>query len=201
MKLLDFETRWHLLTMVQHCSRSGRFDGYMRRIDALRCSDVPDPARCLAELVTSPFLDNAENGYRLTRDDYFPPEYLRDKSAKPRSKASSKSYRDRKARCEAGEHSDSCPKSCPDRDQSRDQPDDHIVIPSPRDGTGPAVSGRTLSAVTENETEPTDDTSWPETVKPGTADTCANCGKVSGFLDGGHCRRVECQSVRRGRAS
>lgn len=47
---LSLEARWHYLCLIQLCSRSGRYDGVVRRNDALRCSDIDDPKAAMNEI-------------------------------------------------------------------------------------------------------------------------------------------------------
>jgi hypothetical protein len=80
---LSYETRWHYLAMIQFCSRTGRYDGVVPARDALRCSDVPDPHRCIEDLVAQELVVTRDVTYRVTRiDDHVPPPHLRDEKRK-----------------------------------------------------------------------------------------------------------------------
>ena len=47
---LRYETRWHLLGMVEFCTNVDS-DGTISQRNAQCCSDVPDPASCVEELI------------------------------------------------------------------------------------------------------------------------------------------------------
>ena len=103
---LDFATRWHYLAMIQFCSRNERHDGLVRNIDARRCSDVPDPARCLAELATANLIRVEGGAYRILGiAEHVPPEWV----AKKRERDRDRKRRERAHK--AGDHS-LCAETC-----------------------------------------------------------------------------------------
>lgn len=54
---LSIPARWHLLELVQECSRTQRWDGTIRRVIAERIGDVDDPITALAELGGAGYLE------------------------------------------------------------------------------------------------------------------------------------------------
>ncbi len=127
---LTYESRWHYLSMIQFCSRTGRYDGMVRAGDALRCSDVPDPRRCIDELVLHELLVTRDVTYQVTHiDDHVPPPHLRDE--KRRKDAAERQRRSRLHR--KGDHTYCThPPEPGTRDVTRD-------VGTGRDGTGRAV--------------------------------------------------------------
>lgn len=120
---LPIETRWHYLCMIQFCSRTRRYDGYIRSVDARRCSDVEDPERAIRALIESGLIRPAEGGYTVDRmeEDHAPPPWVRkkaenDKQAQRRSRAH-----------RAGDHSICLPQSCKSVDIQK-APDSHDDI-------------------------------------------------------------------------
>src|SRR3954471_18709041 len=80
---VSYEARWHYLAMVSFCSRTSRYDGFIRASDARRCSDVPDPAAVLAELYSLGLVAPRDGGYLLPLiDEHVPPPHLRDETRK-----------------------------------------------------------------------------------------------------------------------
>lgn len=98
---LAHETRWHLLALIGFCSRTHRYDGIVRVVDARRVSDVADPDTAAAELVAAGHLEAMPEGrYRLVHiDDHIPPPHLRDEHRKASSRA--RKQRERSRRTEA----------------------------------------------------------------------------------------------------
>jgi hypothetical protein len=89
---LTYEARWHYLAMVSFCSRTNRYDGFIRGADARRCSDVPDPAKALVQLANHGIVAPVDGGYVLPLiDEHVPPPHLRDEKRK-------QDQRDRKRR-------------------------------------------------------------------------------------------------------
>ncbi len=123
---LSYEARWHYLAMVSFCSRTSRYDGFIRASDARRCSDVPDPANALMMLSNHGLIAIADGGYVLSFiDEHVPPPHLRDEKRK-------QDQRDRKRRERQHKKDDHTYCSHPPEDQSR------VTSPvtSGRDGTG-----------------------------------------------------------------
>jgi len=147
---LSYPARWHYLALVQFCSRTGRYDGVVGRADARRCSDVEDPAACLAELdaaglsVPVTLVVTRDRGYALTRiAQHVPPPHLRDEARKPAQAARQRRSRARKQQSPVTS-----------RDVSR-------VTPG-RDGTG---RDGTLMGPTPDAAD-----AWPEVTPPGSGD-------------------------------
>lgn len=143
---LSYEARWHYIALVSFCSRTSRYDGFIRGSDARRCSDVPDPAAALAELGLVGLAAPQDGGYVLPLiDHHVPPPHLRDEKRK-------QDQRERKRRerlHKKGEHT-YCSHG-PEEDVSR------VTSPvtSGRDGTGRGVTG-----------EATEEDDWPEVRTP-----------------------------------
>ncbi len=98
---LPYDTRWHFRALAEFCGATHRYSGRVRLADALRCSDVSDPQRCLTELFASGLLINMGPEVEVADiDNYLPPEGQRDQSLLPRKRANQASYRRR--RCENG---------------------------------------------------------------------------------------------------
>ena len=129
---IPYDTRWHFHAIVELCCATRRYDGRLRWPDALRCSDVPDPARSVKELVTAGLLLDLGAAVEVENiDDFLPPEGQRAENLLARKRKNQAAYRRRK--CERGEHDRHCPAAtCPARVASR-------VTGNPgsgRDGTG-----------------------------------------------------------------
>lgn len=125
---VSYEARWHLMALMEACSQARRWDGCIPLTRALRVSDVPDPARCLAELRAAGFIcvtdhadgtpehaehvedcvtDHAPGVAIPTVEDHIPSEANRDENRLPRKRANTAAWRARK--CAAGTHSKDCP--------------------------------------------------------------------------------------------
>ncbi|MGV9794429.1 hypothetical protein [Gordonia sp. NPDC003422] len=129
---LSLAARWHYLAVVHTCSRTKKYDGVLRRVDALRASDVDDPAAALAELAAAGLVTDSGSHIAVVRiDQHVPPPHLRDDERKT-------AQRDRKRRersHKAGEHYYCDPETC---DVASD-----VTRDSPRDiGTGQDGQGR-----------------------------------------------------------
>lgn len=104
---LSFEDRWHYLAMIQFCSRTQKFDGLVRVVDARRCSDHPDPDKAHTNLVNVGLLVNLGKTFKLTQiDEHIPPPSVRENSEK--SKVRMKRMRQHKV----GDHSICLPDHC-----------------------------------------------------------------------------------------
>ncbi|NLF16745.1 MAG: hypothetical protein GX595_05750, partial [Lentisphaerae bacterium] len=62
---LSLAARWHYLCLIQFCSRSGNYDGKIRVVDALRCSDVPEPRQAMNDLHRAGVLARTDDPKRL----------------------------------------------------------------------------------------------------------------------------------------
>jgi len=122
---LTFQTRWHYLGMLSWCCRMDAYDGALRLVDALRASDVDDPAACIAELVDVGLLaTDAHGSVRLTQmERHALPPHLRDSRRK-------QGQRERKQRQRTRDN---------DRDVTRDASNDRDVTRDTGVGVG---SGR-----------------------------------------------------------
>jgi hypothetical protein len=140
---ISYDTRWHFHALIEFCGATRRYSGRVRLADALRCSDVPDPQRCLTELFQSGLVVNLGAEVEVADvDNYLPPEAQRDESLLPRKRANQAAYRRR--RCESGRHDKNCPpSSCPVK-LARAQERDQRV-------TGNAGTGRVGSGSTKTE--------------------------------------------------
>lgn len=106
---LSFEDRWHYLAMIQFCSRTQKFDGIVRAVDARRCSDHPAPEAAHANLINIGLLVSLGNAFKLTQiDDHIPPPSVRENSEK--SKVRMKRMRQHRL----GDHSTCLPDNCPE---------------------------------------------------------------------------------------
>jgi hypothetical protein len=115
---LPYDVRWHLLALIQFCSRTSRFDGLVRTSDARRCSDVQSPDDALASLVERGLVTRDTAGYRVVNiDNYVLPPHLRDEHRKEGQRVRQRRNRAHKA----GNHT-LCTDACPDvgRDLTRD---------------------------------------------------------------------------------
>ncbi|MGI5201687.1 hypothetical protein ACQEU6_08905 [Spirillospora sp. CA-108201] len=121
---VSYEARWHYKAMIEHCSRSRRWDGRLPLEQALRASDVPDPDRCIAELeaigyaivtrnVTSHVTSQSPSRVTLGTvtlpriDEHIPPRGMRDNAPNSKLRMQRKRAHDR------GEHHLCLPKNCP----------------------------------------------------------------------------------------
>lgn len=105
---LAHDVRWHYLAMIQFCSRTKRYDGVLKIADALRCSDVSDPAGAVDCLTTVGLVSNGEPGTvkLVLIDDHIPPPSVRENSEQ--SKVRMRRMRKHKN----GDHSTCLPDQC-----------------------------------------------------------------------------------------
>lgn len=105
---LSYEDRWHYLSILLLCSRSGRFDGVLRDVDARRCSDHPDPVRAIAQLVEIGLLERTGKDLRVVEiEEHVPPPSVRNKSEQDK-------IRKRRQRAHAaGDHTMCIAERCP----------------------------------------------------------------------------------------
>lgn len=132
---LDFATRWHYLAMIQFCSRNDRDTGIIRAVDARRCSDVPEPARALAQLEQAGLITIEAKAYRIVNiDEHVPPPYIRNQAEKAK-------LRKRRERAHKnGDHSLCIFGSCSDAPRPAEDVTGIVTrdIGTGRDGTGRA---------------------------------------------------------------
>lgn len=146
---VDMAARWHYLSMIQHCSRTERYNGVLRLVDARRCSDVDDPAAALGSLVLAGLVENVDGAtVRLVRiDQHIPPPFMRDGERK-------RAQRERKQReraHKAGDHTHCLPGHCPDTgDVTRDT------------GTGQDGTGQEQPPEPDPRDELNEDDRWSE---------------------------------------
>lgn len=169
---VSFAARWHYMALVELCGSTERYDGTVPFRLALGCSDVPDPAACIDELVTAGVLTTSTDTVTVaTIDEHIPPPGERQENLLPRKRKNTAANRKRK--CENGEHSRHCPlDTCPARTGS---PPGIPVTPG-RDGTGPETPSRTEEedALREVDAPP----------------SCCVCGQQTNWLTAdGRCRR------------
>lgn len=106
---LPFDTRWHYLALVQFCSRTGRHTGIIRKADARRCSDVPDPAGSIVLLSTAGLVTVRDDDVVLPHiDEHMPPPHLRDGTRKAQQREDTRRFRAHKS----GDHSLCRPGRC-----------------------------------------------------------------------------------------
>lgn len=98
---LSFETRWHYVCLIQFCSRTKRFDGFIRAVDARRCSDVSDPEASMRQLVDVGLVVPDQGDYLVHRmeEDHAPPPWVRNRTEQ------NKLAQRRKRAHDAGDHS------------------------------------------------------------------------------------------------
>jgi hypothetical protein len=111
---MPYDTRWHYHAFVQKCCSQRRYSGRLPHTVAERCSDVPDPGRCLRELIKAGLLwDHGDEIEAVFIDDFLPPPGQREEQLRPRKRRNQREYRQRK--CDRGEHDRHCPRDCPVR--------------------------------------------------------------------------------------
>lgn len=125
---LDHSTRWHYLALIQFCSRTGRYDGAMRVVDARRCSDVDDPDAAHARLTRAGLAeyDPAARTLTLTQiDQHIPPPSVREESERARVR------KERNRRHKNGDHSQCYRQRCALGKLDEPQPARPTSDPSP----------------------------------------------------------------------
>lgn len=151
---LPYDVRWHYLSLIGLCSRTGRFDGYVPASAARRCSDVPDPAAALAALVAVGLLAVESDGYRVPLiDEHVPPPSVRENSVKAKVRMA------RHRAHKAGDHSGCLPSSCPEASTV----DVVTGVVTRNTGTGQDGTGQA------GEVEPTNTSPWPPVRQPGSS--------------------------------
>lgn len=159
---LPYEVRWHYLALVQYCSRTGRYDGLVRATDARRCSDVPEPADALDQLVDVGLLVATEGFFKVVQiEEHVVPPHLRDEAR--RAAQAERKRRERQHR--KGIHDDCLPDHCDQvsrpvtRDVTRD-------VGTGRDGTG-FQEGDVTETGQESVTATEEASLWPTVAVPG----------------------------------
>lgn len=155
---LSHATRWHLLSMIQRCSRSDLRDGVMRIVDAHRCSDHPDPTAALTELGRAGLIEKTgDTTLRVIGiDAYLPSEATRQRTANNRMYQ--QRSRERKQLHARGDHS-LCPADrCGNRTQKAPVSADVSTQVSADVGTGrdwtasvPSRDGTDIGRARENQ--------------------------------------------------
>lgn len=145
---LPYDARWHYLCMIQTCSRKQLWDGRLRRTDALRCSDVPEPADVLEMLIAVEIV-KPDGAHVIVSaiDEHVPPPSVRLESE--RAKVRMRRMRKHKA----GDHSECLPGHC--EHVPSDVTDD--VTRNTRtgqDGTGQALRSEDEASERYDVTEP-----------------------------------------------
>jgi hypothetical protein len=111
---LPYDTRWMYHCLVEHLAATRRYDGRTSWANAVRCSDVLDPKRCLDDLLKVSLVTGNEGAEIAVTDieSFLPPPHLRTENLLPRKRANQSTWR--KARCAEGLHTKDCPAgTCP----------------------------------------------------------------------------------------
>lgn len=107
LEALTFAERWHYLTMIQHCSRTRKFDGNMRMVDARRCSDHPDPDAAINSLAGAGLVQVLGSTVKVLQiDGHIPPPSVRNKQEDDRKR------KQRQRKHKEGDHSMCVPEYC-----------------------------------------------------------------------------------------
>lgn len=107
LEALTFAERWHYLTMIQHCSRTRKFDGNMRMVDARRCSDHPDPDEAINSLAGAGLVQVLGPTVKVLQiDGHIPPPSVRNKQEDDRKR------KQRQRKHKEGDHSMCVPEYC-----------------------------------------------------------------------------------------
>jgi len=98
---LSLAARWHYLCLIQLCSRSDRYDGVVRMVDSLRCSDVEDPKVAMNEIHQAGLVKRIDDRsiVLVFIDQHVPPPSVRKKAESDRVR------KQRQRLHEAGDHS------------------------------------------------------------------------------------------------
>ena len=144
-------TRVHYMAMIQFCSRTNKFDGELRPVDARRASDMEDPQSHIDELIALELVTRHVTGdgerFRIVEiDQHVPPPHLREKPRREAGVSRTQRYRAHKA----GDHSICLPQNCPDAPVTAD------VTRHPGTGQdGPGLEGLAVD-------QRTGELPWPE---------------------------------------
>jgi hypothetical protein len=180
---LTFQARVHYMSMIQFCSRTNKFDGALRPVDARRASDVDDPDACINALITVGLVTRhvTPEGERLQIveiNQHVPPPHLREQPRKASGQARTQRWRLHKT----GDHSQCLPENCPEAASAR-----HVTrhIGTGQDRHGQEEVPEHASDVREG----ADGTEHPPPcgvdlvaggVAAGTYKPCSECGSTSG---------------------
>jgi hypothetical protein len=135
---MPYDVRWHYVCMIEHCSAHRRYDGILRRHEALRCSDLDDPESAVRDLVTVGLVEENDGRYKLIYiDEHIPPPHLRDDARKKRQKEDTQRHRAHKA----GDHSQCLPGKCPKAPQAGVSSDVSAYTGTGQDGTATGREG------------------------------------------------------------
>ena len=157
---MTLAARWHYLCLIQFCSRSGNYDGLIRTVDALRCSDVDKPKDAMNEIHRAGLLARTDDPKRLRLvqiDDHVPPESVREKAVRDRDR------KERSRRHAAGDHSTCYRQRCEHGQLDEPKPKRHATLPEGAPVNSPVKShvtpgldgtGRVGSGSTYNEAHP-----------------------------------------------
>ena len=139
---LDHATRWHYLSMIQFCSRTAKYDGLMRRGDAMRCSDVDDPGGAIAALAADGLIAIEDKYVRVLRiEEHVPPPSVRESAEKTKVRVR------RHRKHSNGDHSECLPTHCDQAPTPSDVTGDVTRYP----GTGRAGTGSSCSTPSEHD--------------------------------------------------
>lgn len=106
---LPLQDRWHYLALIQFCSRTKKYDGCLRAVDAYRCSDHPDARGAVQRMAALGLVTIAGANVKVLRiDEHIPPPSVRESS----ERAAVRVRRSRQHK--AGDHSQCLPKYCPE---------------------------------------------------------------------------------------
>lgn len=112
---MPYDVRWHFLCMIQVASRtcsdeSTDDDGVMRRVDALRCSDVDDPEAAVSTIIAFGLVVELPDGRVRIVDctEYLPPPHKRDRKRKKQQRTKTARWRAH----QGGDHSQCLPEKC-----------------------------------------------------------------------------------------
>jgi hypothetical protein len=158
---LPLATRWHYLGMIQFCSRTQRFDGFIRAVDAARCSDVDHPDAALRQLADVGLIVSDQGGYVVVNmeEAHAPPPWVRNRTE------SNKQAQRRKRAHDAGEHSLCLPANCelapnPEAELAP-KPEADGGADSHADKTADSRTGQAQDKVLENFPKIETSDSWP----------------------------------------
>ena len=125
---LPIPARWHYLAMIQFCSRAGHFDGVMRKVDAVRCSDVDNPKAIVDALAAAGLVEQADDPRKVRHvqiADHVPPVSVREKADRDRDR------KERSRRHAAGDHAACYRQRCEQGQLDEPAPKRHTLNPSP----------------------------------------------------------------------
>src|ERR1022692_2514128 len=151
---MPYETRWLYHCLVEHLTSTRRYNGHTTWVNAMRCSDVPNPADSLRYLMKVSLVTGNEDGEIAVPEieAFLPPPHLRTENLLPRKRGNQSAWR--KARCAKGQHSKDCPAgTCPVKLALKDSVTGNESAPvanpagSGRDGMGSTYNPRTEEVI------------------------------------------------------